>query len=76
MNTVLYMSVGIINIKPTQTINTMRRLNSFCVCNCLKNNVCKLQGGYYFINSINQFQFIGRTLSNISFSEVFNLLKS
>ena len=76
METKIYVFNGWVNIKPEQTINTMRRLNSFCVFNSLKNCIVKLQGGYYFINSDKQFEFIDRTLSNITFNQVFNILKS
>jgi len=76
METKIYILNGWVNIKPEQPVNTMRRLNSFCVFNSLKNCIVKLQGGYYLINRNNQFEFIDRTLSNISFDQVFNLLKS
>ena len=62
-------------IKPEDTIRTTRRLNSFCVCYCLRNAIVKAQGGWYLITLEGRMQFISRCLSDITFEQVCKLLK-
>jgi hypothetical protein len=63
------------NIKPTDTIRSTRRLTSFCFFNCLRDAIVKSQGGWYLITLEGQMQFIDRCLDNITFEQVYNLLK-
>jgi len=65
-----------INIKPFDTVKSTRRLTSFCFFNCLRNAIVKSQGGWYVITLEGQMQFIDRCLDNITFEEVYNLLKT
>ena len=64
-----------VKIKPTDTINTTRRLNSFCVFYGLRNAIVKTQGGWYLITLEGQMQFISRCLNDITFEQIYNLLK-
>lgn len=70
----LWVSGGWINVKETDPIKSTRRLNSFCVENCLPNCVVKAQGGWYWIDQYGFFHFIEKTLSEITFENLFNLL--
>jgi hypothetical protein len=63
-----------VNIKPTDTINTTRRLHSFCVFNCLTDSIFKSQGGYYNLTPDGKLEFVGKTLGSISFQEIHTLL--
>lgn len=64
-----------VRIKPEDTIRTTRRLNSFCVCYCLRNAIVKAQGGWYLITLEGRMQFISRCLSDITFEQAYKLLK-
>ena len=64
-----------VKIKPTDTIKTTRRLNSFCVFYGLRNVIVKAQGGWYLITLEGQLQFISRCLADITFEQAYNLLK-
>ena len=64
-----------VKIKPTDTINTTRRLNSFCVFYGLRNAIVKAQGGWYLITLGGQLQFISKCLADITFGEAYKLLK-
>lgn len=63
-----------VNIKPIDTINSTRRLHSFCVLNCLADSVFKSQGGYYNLLENGSLNFIGRTLREITFEEIYQSL--
>ena len=62
-------------IKPGDTIKTTRRVTSFCVFYGLRDAIVKAQGGWYLITLEGQMQFISRCLDNITFGEVYKLLK-
>jgi hypothetical protein len=59
------------------TVDNMKALEGFCSCNGLNSSrIAKLQGGYYFLNGENRWEFLNRTLGFISFITIYNKLKS
>jgi hypothetical protein len=74
METRIWVSGGWRNISPSETVNSTRRLQSFCVFNCLECNIFKSQGGYYKLSDQGRLEFVTRTLGTISFQDVYSLL--
>ena len=57
------------------TVNNMKNLHGFCVCNSLPSGrIAKLQGGYYILNDENQWEFISNTLDSLTFEVLFDKL--
>jgi hypothetical protein len=57
------------------TINSMKALQGFCVCNSLPSGkIAKLQGGYYVLNNDEKWDFLAGALSSLSFEVLFNKL--
>jgi len=65
-----------VNIAPTETVNSTRRLHSFCAFNCLRDVIFKSQGGYYLLSSEGTLTFVGRALNNITFETIYNILSN
>ena len=64
-----------VNLKAT--VNSMKNLHGFCVCNSLPaGRIAKLQGGYYILNDENQCEFISNTLDSLTFEILFNKLNN
>lgn len=76
METKIWVYKGWVNIKPEQTVKSTRRLTSFCFFNLLRDAIVRSQGGWYLITLEGQMQFIDRCLDNITFEQVYNLLKN
>lgn len=62
------------NLTPDATVNTFRAVTSFCVENCLPDRLVKLQGGYYRLNDAGNYEFKFKTLNEITFKELYNIL--
>ena len=75
MEAKIWINKSWINILPTDTINTTRRLRSFCVANCLPDNIVKSQGGWYRIEPQGELVFVERCLDEITFEEIYKLNK-
>ena len=75
METKIWVYKGWVNIKPEHAVKSTRRLTSFCFFNLLRDAIVKAQGGWYLITIEGQMQFIDRCLDNITFEQVYNLLK-
>jgi hypothetical protein len=75
METKLWVYNTCITIKPEDTINTTRRLHSFCVCNGIRDCLLKSQGGWYYLHLDGKLEFMHRCLGNITFQELFNFSK-
>lgn len=72
METKIWVNNGWCNIKPEDTVNTHRRLHSFCAANLLPDCIVKTQGGYYY-PYCGILKFLSRRLTEISFETVYNL---
>lgn len=56
-------------------ITTMKQLHGFCNVNGLPaGRIAKLQGGYYVLNDKNQWEFLDRSLNDISFGVLYRAL--
>lgn len=75
METKLWLSTGPLNIKPTDTIRSTKRLHAFCTSNNIRDALLKSQGSWYWLQKDNRLRFIDRCLDNITFEEVFKLAK-
>ena len=73
MVTRIYYSNGWHNIKPNDRIHSTRALRSFCLSNCLPDNLIRLQGGWYHLRQDGQLAFITKALSDLTFKQVFHI---
>lgn len=71
----IWINKGYKNVKKNDFVKTFRALTSFSVANCLRNCIVKSQGGYYKLelNGVLTFKFA--SLHNVTFEELFNILK-
>lgn len=77
MVTKIWLTTGPINVKPTDTVRSTKRLHSFCASNSIRDGLMRSQGGWYWLQKRdNTLRFIDRCLDNITFEEVFNLAKN
>ena len=59
---------GYTKVLITSTINSMKNLHSFCNCNGLPSGrIAKLQGGYYFLNDENKWEFLWENLNGMTY---------
>src|SRR5690606_32495704 len=66
---------GYTNVLGNSTIDNMKNLHSFCSCNNLPSGrIAKLQGGYYILNDNNQWEFLGDSLSRMTFISLYESL--
>jgi hypothetical protein len=75
VETKIFLNKGWRNIKPEEPVNTTRAIHSFCSSNSLRDSLFKSQGGYYKLQLDGTLLFVTRTLAEISFSDLFNILK-
>lgn len=75
METTIWVYNSKLNIKPSDSINTTRRLHSFCVCNGIRDALVKSQGGWYFLHLDGTLELVNRCLSNITFEQYYKLNK-
>ena len=75
VQTKIFVNNKYLNINPEDTINTTRRLRSFCISNNLPDCIFKSQGGWYLIKSDGTLKFISRTLNQLTFNETFKAIK-
>ena len=58
-------------------IKSLKELHGFCTCNSLPaGKIVKLQGGYYVLDKDNRWEFVAKTLQDLTFKELFNKLNS
>ena len=75
METKIYVYKNWVNIKPTEAIKTTRRMTSFCFFNSLPDCIIKSQGGWYLLTKDNRLEFVAKTLEEISFKDIYELIK-
>lgn len=63
-----------INIKPEEAVSTTKRVHSFCTANGLADRLFRSQGGWYILKRDGTLSFTARTLTHISFEELYKLL--
>jgi hypothetical protein len=76
METKLWVYNTKITIKPTDPIQSTRRLTSFCCANGIRNALMKSQGGWYWLHMDGKLELMNRCLGNITFEELFNKAKT
>lgn len=72
METRLWFNKSWRNIKPTDPILTTKAMHCFCCFNSIPDALFKTQGGWYLLKN-NTLVYIERTLSNITFQDLYNL---
>jgi hypothetical protein len=63
------------NLKPTDSVNTWKAVESFTVSNNLRPCLVKQQGGYYRIEKDGLLTFVTPALQQITFEELYKKLK-
>ena len=72
----IYANNTFTNVNIEDTVNSMRNLEAFCVCNNLASGrIAKLQGGYYFLTDNMQWSLVGNSLRCITFRVILELFK-
>jgi hypothetical protein len=75
MVTRIWVEGHFVNIKPTDFINSTRRLHSFCVYNSQRHALVKAQGGWYIIKLDGTLEFFERNLNMITFESLYYALQ-
>ena len=73
METRIWFSGSWRNIKPTDSITTTRGMHCFCIFNNIPDALFKTQGGWYLLQKDNTLKFIGKTLQDITFEQLYCL---
>ena len=66
----------IVPVNLDSNIKSFKRLQGFCVVNMLPNCIHKSQGGYYAITPENKMIYFTRLLSNTTYNDLLNFLKT
>ena len=75
MQTSIWINCGYQEIDPNSAVRSLRNLRSFCAENLLTQNIVKSQGGYYCIQPDGTMLKVFRTLGEVSYSDIYELLK-
>src|SRR5215831_1573592 len=75
MITKIWVGKGLVNIKPTDMINSTRRLHSFCSYNSIRDALVKSQGGWYWIGQDGRLELVATGLCHLSFEQFYNFVK-
>ena len=75
METTIWLNGSYRNVKPTDTVNTSRAVESFCNYNRLRKCLVRQQGGWYKLELNGILTFVTRALYLITFEQLYNTLK-
>ncbi len=75
METRIWLNKGWVNIKPDDLVRTTKAIHSFACFNSLRDSIFRSQGGYYKIEKNGMLTFVCRTLQDITFTQLYELLK-
>jgi len=75
MQTSIWINSGYQKIDPDTPVRSLRNLRSFCAENLLPQSIVKSQGGYYNIKSDGTMFKVFRTLGEVSYSDIYDILK-
>lgn len=75
MQTLIWINGYYQEIKPDSSVNSFKNLRSFCAENLLPHNIVKSQGGYYMITEDFTMKRVFRTLGDITYQDIYDILK-